>query len=112
MFISEFFHFQFQLRGYQYYSWKGMSENILSSDKERAPDAVANWGFIHSIVVFSTYSIIPLASQKHPVDKLYLAFSETRKYHQYFSNLKMGLFHEFNDWFIQDHIEDPVELWN
>jgi len=60
-------------------------------------DAVINWAFIHSTIIFSTYSIIPFISQKYPVEKLNLVFSKPEKNHQYFSNHKKGIFHKFID---------------
>lgn len=74
-----------------------MSENILSINEKLAPNNVANWGFIHSIVIFSTYSIILLNSQKYPVEKLNLVYSRPENTIYYFSNHKKKLFHEYND---------------
>ena len=96
MFISEFPpYFLFQLRGYQYYSKRDVTE--YCTQWQRAPDAVINWAFIHSTIIFSTCSIIPFISQKCPVEKLHLISSKPEKKHQYFGNHKKGISHKFND---------------
>lgn len=84
-----------------------MSETTLFSDEERASsDAMANWGFIRSAIIFSTYSILPYFS------KMSCEETEPENTVNDFTSHKKGLFHEFNDWLTQDHTENPVELWN